>query len=372
MARKTRNSAKDSGRTNRQEVAGQIRDAIVDGTYGAGDRLPTAEALAEAYGASYVTVLRALEILGEEGFIVSHRRTGTFVAEHPSHLYECGLVLPLLDEPSALDAQPFLKLLVEEARNSGDATVPWRVRPWFLESEGGAQDDFPIGAEHEALVSKDATAGLIFPFDPSRLKGTPLLEKPGIARVTVDRVALPGVSRVTPDHGALLAGALDRVKAAGCSRVAMVICPGLLMDAELKGGEKRLREIVTQRALRMRPYDLISVDLSVDETGLRRMVHMLFDRPAAERPDALVLVDDHFIAPATAGLLDAGVRSPDDLRVMGYCNFPHRPSSFLPIQRFGYDVRVLFHEFIAAIERQRESGKVSHKRLPPAFDDDVS
>jgi len=356
----------------REAVAEIMRKRILDSAYSPGERLPTAEALAEELGASYVTVLRGMDSLREEGFVVSHRRTGAFVAEHPPNHFECVMVFPMREDPAALAEHPFWHMLCAEAPKSNRSTAPWRIRPWFLEDDPTREGDLILSKDHEEVLLSGAIAGLIFPFNPKHLCGTPIMDQPGIARVTVDRVALPGVSRVTPDHVALIGGALDRVKAVGRERVAIVICKGLLDRSELSGGEKRLRKEVSSRGLQMRPYDLYESDLPVDATSLRRYVHMLLDRPVAERPDALILVDDHFVDAATAGVIDAGVSVPDDLFVLSYCNFPHRPKSPIPVSRFGYDVRDLLRQFVTAIERQHKDGHVSHKRLQPVFEDDVS
>jgi len=372
MTRKGGKATRSSGRATRDEVARQLRDAILDGTYAAGDRLPTAEELTAQLGASYATVLRGLHILGEEGFIVARRHTGTFVTETPPHLYECALVIPTLDDPQALNQQPLFKMLRDETRASNRRTAPWRVQPWYCERDPDDPGTLALNKHQEEALASGAIAGLIFPFDPSALRGTPLLDQPGIARVTFNRVALSGVSSVTPDHRALVAGALERVQAEGCSHVAMVVCSALLRNRDLVGGETHIREEAARRGLKMRAYDLIEADRLVSETLLRRMIHVLFDRPAADRPDALVAAEDYFVPAVGAGVVDAGVNVPDDLLVLGFCSFPHRPESPVPLIRFGFDIQALFNEFVAAIERHRCGGRAAHRKLPPVFENHYS
>jgi biotin operon repressor len=360
---------KPAKRKTREAVVHEIRHSIVSGAYVADQRLPTAETLADQLGTSYVTVLHGMDALRDEGFIVSNRRTGSFVAEFPPHLYEAAMVIPFPNEQALLDEQPFFKLLCDAAEQDNAEMAPWRVRPWFCERDPQHPSGLALSKANASALVDGAIAGLIFPFNPAQLEGTPLLDQPDIARVTVDRVKLPGVSRVCPDHLALLEGALDRVHAAGRSRVAIAICSGFLRSTELSGGEKRLREEVSRRGLRMRPYDLISIDLPFDQTNLRRIIHMMFDRPAGERPDALILMDDQFIPGVGAGVVDADVKVPEDVLVMGYCNFPHRPKSLVPLRRFGYDAPVLLNDFVEAIEDQRQSGNTSNRRLEPVFED---
>lgn len=65
-----------------QQVADQLRDRILDGTVGTGDRLPTEVELSEIFGVSRSTVREALRVLASRGLIRTTRGTagGTFVA----------------------------------------------------------------------------------------------------------------------------------------------------------------------------------------------------------------------------------------------------------------------------------------------------
>jgi DNA-binding GntR family transcriptional regulator len=65
-------------------VCTAIRDAIVDGSFPPGTRL-TEELLARRHGVSRVPVREALRILESEGFVVTRRHAGAFVAEPGEH-----------------------------------------------------------------------------------------------------------------------------------------------------------------------------------------------------------------------------------------------------------------------------------------------
>ena len=66
-----------------QQIAASIRESILDGSLGAGDRLPSEEAMAEMYGCSRPTVREALRTLRDDGVLTSARgRSGGYrVAE---------------------------------------------------------------------------------------------------------------------------------------------------------------------------------------------------------------------------------------------------------------------------------------------------
>jgi DNA-binding FadR family transcriptional regulator len=59
-----------------QQIAASIRDSILDGSLGPGDRLPSEEAMAEMYGCSRPTVREALGRLRTDGVLTSARGRG--------------------------------------------------------------------------------------------------------------------------------------------------------------------------------------------------------------------------------------------------------------------------------------------------------
>lgn len=71
----------DRPRTIYQRVAADLRQAIADGTYGSGGRLPAEGALAERYGVSRGTVRQALAVLRADGLVTSRRGTRRVVLD---------------------------------------------------------------------------------------------------------------------------------------------------------------------------------------------------------------------------------------------------------------------------------------------------
>lgn len=62
-----------------EEIASVLRDRIADGVYGEDSMLPTQAELAKEFGASRMTVKKAIEILIIEGLIYSKQGIGTMV-----------------------------------------------------------------------------------------------------------------------------------------------------------------------------------------------------------------------------------------------------------------------------------------------------
>lgn len=63
-----------------QQVRDQIVQAIANGTFSVGDRLPTIRALAQETGINTMTVNKAYQLLKQEGYIITDRRNGAVVA----------------------------------------------------------------------------------------------------------------------------------------------------------------------------------------------------------------------------------------------------------------------------------------------------
>jgi DNA-binding LacI/PurR family transcriptional regulator len=111
------------------------------------------------------------------------------------------------------------------------------------------------------------------------------------------------------------------------------------------------------------------VNQATPETA-RNLIHLLMQ--GAERPDALLIADDNLVEHATAGLVAAGVRVPDDLEVVAHCNFPHPTPSVLPVRRLGYDAREVMKACVESIDIQRRDGKTAPTvTVKAVFEDEI-
>ena len=160
-------------------ILAALRGEILAGALAPGQRLPTRSNLIARFGASSVTVQHVLDTLIADGFVEPRGRSGTFVADHPPHLHHYGLVIA--------------GTLAERAR--------W---PHFWNAlEGEAQRLFGEGpgsmTVYYGIASRDELhyprllhdvqarrlAGLVFATNPHWLHNTPVLDVPGIPRVTI-------------------------------------------------------------------------------------------------------------------------------------------------------------------------------------------
>ena len=90
----------------RQQVESQLRDAVLSGAFGRGDRFPSEAKLAEQFGVSRATIREALRALVSGGLIstvpgagggsfvtyMDHEKLGEMVAERLGHTLELGSI----------------------------------------------------------------------------------------------------------------------------------------------------------------------------------------------------------------------------------------------------------------------------------------
>ena len=62
-------------------VAAELREKIATGELLPGEQVPSLDRLAETYGISRTTARRSVQVLMDEGLVVSRPRWGVFVAE---------------------------------------------------------------------------------------------------------------------------------------------------------------------------------------------------------------------------------------------------------------------------------------------------
>jgi DNA-binding LacI/PurR family transcriptional regulator len=341
--------------TRKQDaVIHALRRGIADGTWAPGARLPTREELQQRFGVASATLQRALDRLSADGFIVARGRQGTFVVDHPAAAVRYGLVLPALVAPAQVR---FWTALAHEADAFARAASPRRIT---LYQEIDGRVDAP---DHLRLVSDlrhDRLAGLVFAVNPFAVMRTPVITRPGVPRIAIMDAPNPPVAAAALDEAGFIAKALDHFRARRRTRVAVLSVPGL------EGGfRKRLEGALSERWLETRPYWWHTLD-HASAVGARALVHLLMHPGQDVRPDALFITDDNLVEPATAGLLAAGVRVPEDVAVVAHCNFPWPTAAATPARRLGYDAREVLLRCLDWIDAQRAGRAVEQRILVPA------
>lgn len=114
-----------------EEIADDLRQAIVDGDLAPGSKLPALARLAETYGVAPATVVRATDILQREGLLASLPGSGMFVRHAPE----------------------VIRMVRSWYQNPGTGS-PWRAAMAELGHEGGWSHDSAATAATPAVAAR--------------------------------------------------------------------------------------------------------------------------------------------------------------------------------------------------------------------------
>lgn len=113
------------------QIRNQVVLGIADGSLPPGERLPTVRALAEESGVNMMTVSKAYQLLKQEGYILTDRRSGAVVIGGRN---EANTGLAELTDKSKAE----LKLIISEAKLKG------LTRDTFLSIAGTIYDELEV------------------------------------------------------------------------------------------------------------------------------------------------------------------------------------------------------------------------------------
>ena len=203
-------------------------------------------------------------------------------------------------------------------------------------------------------IRSQRIAGLIFTSKPHLVRGTPVLDEPGMPRVAImpptEEIAVPAIYLCMESF---FTKALDDLRRCGRQRVAFLNPPGFCSWQERIGSSLR------EHGLETRPFWWQCVSPDSAEAA-RYITHLLMR--CEERPNALVVSNDNLLEYATAGLVAAGARVPEDIVVISHCNFPYPTPSVVPVRRLGFDARSVLGLCIESINQQRAGEVVPQVR----------
>lgn len=98
-----------------EQVAGSIKEAILEGQWQAGEALPTEPELAEAFGVSRAVVRDATRMLAAQGLVMAQHGRGVFVTESQVEAFGDALLLALRREGATVwDVEQFEQMVFPE------------------------------------------------------------------------------------------------------------------------------------------------------------------------------------------------------------------------------------------------------------------
>jgi DNA-binding LacI/PurR family transcriptional regulator len=310
-----------------------------------------------------MTVMLALRQMTSEGHLRTVERVGTFVAAALPHLNHYALVF--WNDPSAPQEQQFWSRYYIALTQ---AALRLQREGCELQIYHGI-DHHVDSEDRQRLLRRIEThrlAGIIFTNSPYLVEGSPILDTPGIPRVTLaSESPYPQVHCLTHDGAGWLDKAVDYLTSSGRRRLA-------LMAFQLD--EKHEQEItmhLQRRGLAIPSYWRQLVNPR-DPLAAQRCAELLLRGEAGTRPDGLLIMDDNLIEGAVAGLHAAGVRVPQDVAVVAHANFPLASRTVSPLRLLGYDSLTALRVAIDLIDRERRGETVPHVTcLPAVFEEET-
>lgn len=349
----------------RRDIAAALRSEIVSGRLKPGVQLPSRAALITRFGSTAATVQHAMDILLREGFIRVNGRQATYVSDHPPHLYEYAMVFASVPEQKSWNR--FFRMLATAAEHyRGTTEEPRRIR---IHYGVDAHVDNREGRLLSAAARTRSLAGLIFPENPAGtgLSTAPFCMLPGVPRVAF--AAAPMVSGgATWGSIALKAfhnKALDELKRQGCRRIAV-----LYGHPSTAGAVERYSLAIAERGLTTHPYWLLTAPYQGPQCA-RQLIHLLLHAGQQERPDGLLIADDNLVEEALAGVVEAGIRVPAELRIVTHCNLPWPLASPLPVCRIGFASATLVAACLDELDAQRHGAAPSTCIVAPVFEHEL-
>jgi GntR family transcriptional regulator, arabinose operon transcriptional repressor len=294
-----------------RQILEKLQDDIVSGHYKPGKRLPSEAELVRRFGASRMTVFRAMHELQSLGLVTRRVGSGTFVSQAQntgSHVF--GLLIPELGQTEIFEA---ICQGMMEAQEAMHHSLLWgNALSEDQEKERAAEQL----CEH--YISRKVSGVFFAPveFSKNRIQANhrivAALDRARIAVVLLDRCLEPYPRRSNYD----LVGidnrrtgylATEHLMKVGAKRIAFLARPNSAptVDARIAG----YREALLLQSERAVP-DLVTIGDASDAKFIKTILRK-------QRPDAFVCANDLTAGNLMHTLMSLDRRIPDDIRIVG-------------------------------------------------------
>jgi DNA-binding LacI/PurR family transcriptional regulator len=301
--------------------------------------------LTARFGVGSSTVSHALGCLIREGFVEARRGAGCVVRDDPPHLNNIVVAVPQRRIPDRYWSNYYVAVGRVVGGLREESGRPIRL----IEGLESPDDLGRIELEH--LARTHQVAGIVFVSHPFMLKGTAILDEPGIPRLAVAsrQSVLGGIDTNVTVNSAFMEKALEYLIGKGRRKIAVMFNGTSPAGAYQEG----IRSVLAASGVNCPPYWQIPINIGSLATA-RAVTRLLMHGGAPSgRPDGLIVVDDNLVNDAVAGLVEEGIRLPEEVEVVAHCNFPWTPFTVAPIRRLGSDIEWMLRECIKVIDARR-------------------
>lgn len=306
-----------------QHIYRSIKDAVASGEYSSGQRLPSEAELVNRFGASRITVNRALRELQLRGIIDRRAGSGSYVRVQPECAYTFGLLIPELGQTEIFEPICRGMALADEADHQHSLL-------WSKSLGDSAAKESQATELCRRLVTEKVAGAFFAPLELTPGKDTvnqmivETFDQAGIPIILLDRdlVGYPGRSRydlVGIDNRRAGYAITSHLLEVGCRRTAFVGRPGSAPTVEARIAGYREAILDSKQGWDPRSVQRIA---PWDEDAVKEMLSSI-------RPDGIVCANDFTAANLMKTLGTLGVVVPEQIRLAGIDDVKY--ASLLPV-----------------------------------------
>lgn len=338
-------------RTVRQQVRDELRAAILGGQIAPGSNLPSTQELAERWGSPVANVHAALTTLVKEGLLVRVPGVGTVVNRRETRLERVALYSmtnALAHEETAFERAVLSGLSAELGRRGVGVEV--LVDPRLQAAQDKELDALASMASERRIQA--VIAARVAPENVAWLRKLP------VVTAFVSSLPLRNVVRLDPQP--FVEESLRVLRDQGCRRVGLISAWAPMAPNRVQpfGAQANPLDHFARQAqewgLEARPEWTVTPVRQIPAGDYEAFGHHAFRKfwEQSDRPEALIVFTDFVARGVIHGVLESGVRIPDELRLVLHRNaeLPYYcpvPATFVELS-----VRTAAKELIKLVECQ--------------------
>jgi GntR family transcriptional regulator of arabinose operon len=326
-----------------RQILDRLARDIASGKYAPGQKLPSEAGLVRLFGASRITVGRAVRELKEQGLVQRIAGSGTYVrnrAADGSPLF--GLLIPDLGETEIFE--PICQGMANAPKESEYALL------WGRTDMAGATKEEQAWSLCQQFIERRVAGVFFAPLEITPKNGgtngaiVKALDKAQIPVVLLDRCILPFPQRSRYDLVGInnrRAGylATEHLVRQGCRRILFIA--DLSVTSTVEARIVGFREALLANGLAVEPR-LIQCLAAIKNGALQK----LFDE---FRPEGFVCVNDRTAGRLMQGLLSFGGRIPQDFKVVGIDDVEYAKLLPVPLTTIHQPCREIGYAAMAAM-----------------------
>ena len=302
----------------------ELHKLILSGAYSPGQKMPSEAELVERFGASRLTVTRAIKELQIEGLVYRRTGSGTYVRQPEPvaghHLF--GLIIPDLGQTEIFES--ICQGMTETRQSSAYSLL------WGKTSHGVQTQESQAERLCENYIARKVTGVFFAPLELTPAKDeincriVEAFDRAGIPVILLDRdiCTYPARSRydlvgIDNRRGGYVV--TEHLLKLGCKRIVFIGRPSSAptVDARIAG----YREALSVYRMQLDPGYVQRVD-PADQNAIRKIM-------TNQKPDAFVCANDHTAGLLMQSLATQDVSVPEQVRIVGIDDTKY--AVFLPV-----------------------------------------